>query len=71
MQVMADFVDGAGFGFGEDAVGRESGFLEEEADFVAGGEEVVVADVGGGFAGGEFGEGVGGKGEVVEEGVRF
>ena len=71
VQAVADLVDGARFGFGEDAIGRESGFLEEEADFVARGEEVVVADVGGGFAGREFGEGVGREREVVEEGVGF
>ena len=56
MEVVADFVYGAVFGFCEGTCcGGEGGFFEEEADFVAGGEEVVVADVGGGFAGGEFG----------------
>ena len=56
MQVMADFVYGAVFWFCELACcGGEGGFFEEEADFVGGGEEVVVANVGGVFAGGEFG----------------
>ena len=53
---MADFVYGAVFWFEEGVCCRgEGGFFEEEADFVGGGEEVGVADVGGGFAGGEFG----------------
>ena len=71
VQVVADFVDGAGFGFGEGAVWREGGFLEEEADFVAGGEEIVVADVRGGFTCGKLGQRVGGKRKVVEEVVGF
>ena len=54
---MSDFVDGAVFWFYELACcGGEGGFFEEEADFVGGCEEVVIADVGGGLAGGEFGE---------------
>lgn len=65
MQVVADFVDGAVFWFDEDAAGGEGVFFEEIADFVAGGQEVVVADVGVVFAGGELGHGVVGDGEVV------
>ena len=46
VQGMADLVDGSLFRFGEVAcLGVEGVFLKEEPDFVAGGEEVVVADV--------------------------
>lgn len=65
MQVVADFVDSEVFWFDEGAGGGEGGFFEEVADFVAGGQEVVVADVGVVFAGGELGHGVVGDGEVV------
>lgn len=55
MQVVPDFIDSFFFRFGEFAGRRvEGGFFEEEADLVAAGEEVLVADVSGGFAGGEF-----------------
>lgn len=83
MQRVADLVDGEVFRFDKR---RAAGYwvwlcgegvgLEEEADFVGGGEEVVVADVGvvvgvGVVAGGEAGEGVGVEGEVGEEGGCF
>lgn len=68
---MADFVDGFFFGFGEFAGCVEGVFFEEEADLVAGCEEVFVADVVGFFAGGKPREGVVGDGEVAEEGVCF
>lgn len=79
VQVVPDLVDGAMFGLEELVGGRVEGvFFEEKADFVAGGEEVIVADVGGavfvvvvGVAGGEFGHGVGREGEVGEEGLGF
>ena len=59
VEVVADFVDGAVFGLGEvSGRGGEGVLFEEEAHFVAAGEEVVVAYVGGLFAGGEFGHGV-------------
>ena len=59
MEVMGDFVHGAVFWFCERACCWGEGvFFEEEADFVAGGEEVGVADVGGVFAVGEFGHGM-------------
>ena len=59
MQVVADFVDGEVLRFCEEAGGRgEGGGFEEEADFVGGGEEVGVSNVGGVLAGGEFGHGV-------------
>ena len=72
MQVVSNLVDCFFFGLGEVSRGGvEGGFLEEKADLVAAGEEVVVADVGGGFAGGELGQGVRGEGEGGEEGVGF
>ena len=56
MQVVADFVYGKVFWFYEEAGGgREGGSFEEEADFVGGGEEVGVSNVGRVLAGGEFG----------------
>lgn len=45
---MADFIDGEGLWLaqlGRGGVGDEGVRLEEEMDFVAGGEEVLVADV--------------------------
>lgn len=61
------------FGFCELAVGAKGVLLEEEADFVARGEEVVVAYVVGAVlpAGGEFCQGAGGDVEGGEEGVGF
>lgn len=64
VQAVANLVDALGLGFEELAGGRKGVFLEEEADGGARVEEVVVADVGRGFAGGEFGERVGFEGEV-------
>ena len=66
VQVVADFVDGEVFGFGElrgtvaGGGGGEGVLFEEEADLVAAGEEVVVPHVGVVvvFPGGEFGHGV-------------
>ena len=56
MQVVADFVDGEVFWFEEGVCGGgEGGGFEEEADFVGGGEEVGVSNVGRVLAGGEFG----------------
>ena len=73
MEVVAYLVDGLVFGLGEVARRVEGVFFEEEADLVAGGEEVVVADVVvAGFAAcAEFGHGVGGQVEVGKEGVGF
>lgn len=72
---MPDFVDGEVFWFLEFVGGGgEGAFFEEIPDFVAGGEEVGVADVGVFVfprAGGEFGHGVGGEREVGKEGVGF
>ncbi|KAF4231901.1 hypothetical protein CNMCM8980_005167 [Aspergillus fumigatiaffinis] len=71
VQCMSDLVDCLLFGLEESGVSRcgvggggEGVWFEEEADFVSGVQEVVVADVGVIFvgfvvAGGEFGEGVG------------
>ena len=59
MEVVSDFVYGAVFGLGQlSGRGGEGVFFEEKSHFVAAGEEVVVAYVGGLFAGGEFGHGV-------------
>ena len=72
VQVVADLVDGEGLRLGERPRGGVEGvFLEEEADFVARGEEVAVGDVGGGLAGGEAREGVRGEREGGEEVLRF
>lgn len=50
----------------------ERTFLEEEADLVAAGQEVVVADVlAVALAGGEFRHGVVGEGDGVEHAFRF
>lgn len=70
---MTDLVNGLFLGARELCVRVKGVFLEEEADLVARGEEVVIADVFGGWAlaGGEAREGVVGEGEVVEEGARF
>ena len=46
MESMPDFVYGSFFGFCEGAGIVECVFLEEESYFVAGFEEVAVADVG-------------------------
>lgn len=56
MQVVTDLVDGAFLGFGQVPVTVKGVLLEEEADLVAAGEEIVVADVVGTVlaAGGEF-----------------
>ena len=51
--------------------GGECVFFEEEAHFVAAGEEVVVADVRVFFSGGESGHGVVGEGERGEHLVCF
>ena len=52
---MSNFIYGEVFWFCElVCCGGEGGFFEEETDFLGGGEEVVIADVGG-LAGGEFG----------------
>ena len=48
---MAYFVYGAVLWLGQFAGAGEGVFFEEEADFVAAGEEVVVADVGVFFSG--------------------
>ena len=45
VQVVADFVYSAVLWFGQFSGAGECVFFEEEADFVAAGEEVVVADV--------------------------
>ena len=72
MQVVPDFVDSFLFWFSKFAGrGVKGGFFEEKADLVAAGEEVVVADMGGGFSGGELGHGVRGEGEGGEERVGF
>lgn len=71
MQVMSYFIDRAVFRLKEVAGGGvESVLFEEEADFVAGGEEVVVADVGI-IVGGEFGHGMVGDGEGGEHLLGF
>lgn len=64
VQAVANLVDALGLGLEELAGGREGVFLEEEADGGARVEEVVVADVGSGFAGREFGERMGFEREV-------
>jgi len=65
VQVMSYLVYGFLFGFGELARGgREGVFLEEEAYFIVGSEEVFVADVGGFCARGEFCHGVVGEVDV-------
>ena len=77
VQGVADLVDCEVFWFGKlTGLGVEGVFFEEEADFIAGGEEVVVADVfvcGGGSlivgAGYEAGHWVVCDGEVAEEGL--
>ena len=56
MQVVPDFVDCTLFWFCEGWRGVWGGtgecvLFEEKADFIAGGEEVGVPDVGAGFAG--------------------
>lgn len=73
VQIVADLVDGALLGLGEVAVSVKGVLLKEEADLVARGEEVVVADVvrAVGAAGGEFCERVDGQVQVGEEGVCF
>ena len=71
VEVVSDFVDGAVFGFRQFAGGGKGVFFEEEADFVAASEEVIVADVRGFFPGGEFGHGVVGEGKGGEHVVCF
>lgn len=68
---MSDLVDGAMLRLGQFASAGEGVFFEEEADFVAAGQEVGVADVGGFFSGGEFGHGVVGEREGGEHFIRL
>lgn len=71
MQVVADLVDGALLGLGQVALSIKGVLLEKEADLVAAGEEVVVADmvVAVVAAGGEAGHGVISQREAGEETV--
>lgn len=62
MEEMADLVDSLLLGLDQITMGAEGVLLEEEADLVARGEEVVVANVLAGGAGAELGHGV--RGEV-------
>ena len=66
VEVVSYFVYGAVLWLGQFSGGGECVFLEEETDFVAAGEEVVVADVRGVFSSGKFGHGVVGEGEGGE-----
>lgn len=70
MQTVADFVDGEFFGFGQ-SVGRggECFGLEKEADLVARGEEVFVANVVRGVRC-EFRHRVGGERKFGKQAVR-
>lgn len=57
MEIVSNLINGSFLGLGEVALGVKGVLLEKEADFVARGEEIVVAHVIGavGAAGGEFG----------------
>ena len=67
MQVVSNLINGEVLGLGELARGEECVFFEEVADFVVRFEEVGIADMGFGFAGGEFGQRVGGEGKALEK----
>lgn len=72
VQVVPDLVDGARLGLEEPAVvGGEGVLLEEEADLVARGEEVVVAHVVRLLARAEPRHGVVGQREVLQQRVRL
>lgn len=71
VQVVPDLVDGARLGLEELARGREGVLLEEEADLVARGEEVIVAYVVRLLARAELRHGVVGQREILQQRVRL
>lgn len=55
MQIVTNFVDGQRGRLGEEVrTGGEGRFFKKIADFVTAGKEIVIANVGSGFACGEF-----------------